>query len=153
MAHYLSVSEPVGTGCPNRPDDVALVQIFLKSLGNLLESPVRSSSLAIDGVFDVTLARGIWLFQSLVRRILRRRQNGETILVDALILPAQGVYVEGLRLYTIVALNKAYAHYYWYDYLEKYPLTKAKAVAAELSEAGKRETAANPQRSSSTAQS
>jgi hypothetical protein len=73
--------------------------------------------------------------------------------VDGLILPARGVYVEGLRLYTIVALNKAYAHYDWHGYLDKYPLVKAEAVAAAFSEAGRRETAANPRRSSSTVQS
>lgn len=153
MAHYLNVSEAVGTGCPNRPDDVALVQSFLHSLGNLPESPVQRSPLLIDGLFHVGLARGICLFQSLVRRVLRRRQSGETILVDGLILPARGVYVEGLRMYTIVALNKAYAHYYWHDYLQKYPLIQAEAVAAALSEGERLETVASPQRKQSTARS
>lgn len=153
MVHYLNVSEAVGTGCPNRPDDVALVQSFLNSLANLPESPVQRFPLPIDGLFHEGLARGVGFFQSLVRRVLRRRRSGETIRVDGLVLPARGVYVEGLRLYTIVALNKAYAHYYWHDYLQKDPLTRAEAAAAALSEAGRRERAANPQHSSSTAQS
>lgn len=129
MVHYMNVTEAVGTGCPNRPDDVALIQTFLNSLGNLPESPVQGSPSPVDGRFSVPLARGICLFQSLVRKVLRRRQSGETIVVDGLILPARGVYVEGLRMYTIVALNKAYAHYYWHDYLQKYPLVQAEAVS------------------------
>ncbi len=131
MVHYLNVGEAVGIGCPNRPDDVALIQTFLHSLGNLPESPVQGVPLAIDGVFRPGLGRGVSLFQKLVRRVLRRRQGGESIDVDGLVLPARGVYVEGgLRMYTIVALNKAYAHYFWHDYLQQWPLVKAESVAA-----------------------
>jgi hypothetical protein len=128
MVHYLNVTEAVGTGCPNRPDDVALIQTFLQSLGNLPESPVQGSPLEVDGVWHPNLGRGIVLFQKLVRRVFRRRGAGESIDVDGLIVPARGVYVEGLRMYTIVALNKAYAHYFWHDYLQKWPMIKAEAV-------------------------
>jgi hypothetical protein len=144
MVHYLNVSESVGISCPNRPDDVALIQVFLNSLGNLPESPVQGVPVEIDGIFRPGLTRGISLFQKLVRKVLRRRGSGETIDVDGLVVPATGVYVEGLRMFTIVALNKAYAHYYWHDYLQRWPLIKAETL---LSEAGRRGTDASPRHS------
>jgi hypothetical protein len=146
MVHYLNVTDAVGTGCPNRPDDVALIQTFLQSLGNLPESPVQGSPLDVDGVWHPNLGRGIVLFQKLVRRVFRRRGAGESIDVDGLIVPARGVYIEGLRMYTIVALNKAYAHYFWHDYLQKWPMIKAEAVI--LAGGGKRAAGASASGSS-----
>jgi hypothetical protein len=43
-------------------------------------------------------------------------------------LPACGIYLEGtLQMYTIIALNKAYAHYYWHDYQQQLPMQSALA--------------------------
>jgi hypothetical protein len=128
MAHYFNLNEAVGTGCPNRPDDVALVQVFFQSLSNLPESPVQGGTMFIDGLWTPRLSRSIRLFQKLARRGLRRRNTNESIAIDGLILPARGVYVEGtLRMYTMIALNKAYAHYYWHDYQQFWPMQRAAA--------------------------
>lgn len=135
MAHYFNLTEAVGNGCPNRPDDVALIQVFLQSLSNLPESRVQGGAMLVDGEWTPQLSRGIVLFQRLAARGLRRRGAGETISVDGLILPALGVYVgDTLQMFTIIALNKAYAHYYWHDYLQKWPLQRAAAMrkSAEL---------------------
>lgn len=129
MAHYFNLTEAVGNGCPNRPDDVALIQVFLQSLSNLPESRVQGGTMLVDGIWTPQLGRGIALFQKLARRGLRRRGADESISVDGLILPARGVYVVGtLQMYTVIALNKAYAHYYWHDYLQKWPIQRALAM-------------------------
>jgi hypothetical protein len=31
-------------------------------------------------------------------------------------------------MYTVIALNRAYAHYYWHDYLQKWPMQRAAAI-------------------------
>mgnify|MGYP000122274024 CR=1 FL=1 len=129
MGHYFNLTEAVGNGCPNRLDDVALTQTFLQSLSNLPESPVQGGTMHVDGLWTPQLGRGIALFQKLARRGLKSRGASEVISVDGLILPARGVYVEGtLQMYTIIALNKAYAHYYWHDYVHKWPLQRAQAT-------------------------
>ncbi|BDC50192.1 hypothetical protein F183_A25080 [Bryobacterales bacterium F-183] len=130
MAHYVNVSEPVGNGLANRRDDVALVQVFLQALSNLPESPVHPRRFPIDGIWRPELRRGLVLFQKLARRALRRRGAGEWIEADGMVLPANSIYAEGgeLRMYTIVALNKAYAHYYWPNYLQHWPLQQALRV-------------------------
>ena len=55
MAHYFNVTQAVGNGCPNRPDDVALIQILLRSLNNLPESHVQDGGLVVDGVWSAHL--------------------------------------------------------------------------------------------------
>ena len=124
MSHYFNLHDAVGRGCPNRPDDVALVQLFLQSLGNLPDSPVQGATLEIDGIWSSGLERGVRIFQRIARRWLRNRNTGETLLVDGLTLPARGLYIEGRRMYTIIALNKSYAHYYWNDYRQLYLMTR-----------------------------
>ena len=129
MGHYFNLSEAVGNGCPNRPDDVALIQVFLQSLSNLPESRVQGGTMSVDGIWTPQLSRGIALFQKLARRGLRRRGGNESIAIDGLVLPARGVYIEGtLQMYAIIALNKAYAHYYWHDYLQRWPIHRAQAM-------------------------
>lgn len=128
MVHYLNVSEPVGNGLPNRRDDVALVQVFLQALGNLPQSPVHSKRFPVDGLWRPELRRGLVLFQKLARRALRSRGAGESLEPDGIVIPARGIYHGTLRMYTIVALNKAYAHYYWPDYMQHWPLQQALRV-------------------------
>ncbi len=91
MAHYFNLTGAVGNGCPNYPNDVALIQTLLQSLSNLPESRVQGGGMQVDGVWNARLRRGIQLFQKLARRGLRRRGAGESIEVDGLILPARGV--------------------------------------------------------------
>lgn len=135
MAHYFNVSQAVGDGCPNRADDVALIQVLLQSLSNLPESHVKGGKVVVDGVWNQSMSRGIMLFQKIAQRGLRRRGAGETIGVDGIIYPANGVYVnDGLQMYTIIAMNKAYAHYYWHDYLQNAPLQRAAAIRVRASE-------------------
>jgi hypothetical protein len=134
MAHYFNLSEPVGKSCPNRPDDVALIQVLLQSLCNLPESPVQGGTMLVDGIWTPQLSRAVRIFQKLAARGLARRGAGERIAVDELVVPARAIYVDDtLLMFTIIALNKAYAHYYWHDYVQKWPMQRALTVCKAFS--------------------
>lgn len=135
MVHYLNIGEPVGNGLPNRRDDVALVQVFLQALSNLPESLVQPRGFAVDGLWKPELRRGLLFFQKRAHRALRARGAGETIEADGIVIPARGVYHGTLQMYTIIALNKAYAHYYWHDYMQHWPLQQALRVMTSGREA------------------
>ncbi len=132
MVHYFNLHGAVGSGCPNRRDDVALVQHLLRALGNLPESPVQNNPLQVDGIWTPALGRAVLLFQKLANRGLRRRGAGEFLAVDGQVVPARGIYRGAtLQMYTIVALNKAYAHYYWPDYRQWEPMRSAEKVGLQ----------------------
>jgi hypothetical protein len=105
-----TVDQAVGTGCPNRREDVLLVQHLLKIAWNDagaskgFRPPGEAAPLSVDGMFGPQTARFIKFFQE---EAIRRGANCAT---DQRVDPAvSGTSSGGLsgKFYTILAMNSA----------------------------------------------
>lgn len=102
-----NVSGHVGDArsCPNAPDDVQLVQFFIKELipkfdpagGRKIKELPR-----VTGQFDALT--GFWIYNV-------QSSNEEVVQVDGIISPAKGV-MYGVKAWTIAGLNYKYKQFF-----------------------------------------
>ena len=106
-----TVDQAVGTGCPNRRDDVLLVQFFLKVVS---DGPERS--LLTPGGFPPLHIDGLWgpISQAYLDQYIQVKsaenpasQLSEDGRVDPVVSGRVSGSMTGL-IYTILALNKTY---------------------------------------------
>jgi hypothetical protein len=101
---FYNVTLPVGPGCPNRRDDVLLVQYFLRKLFN---SPRGRDDffedVAVDGICGPITSRAIRVFQK------RQNRLGNPCVVDGRVDRARGAFTNiGDTVYTILWMNHTY---------------------------------------------
>lgn len=105
LAHIYNVSARVGApkSCPNQPDDVQLVQLFLRDLMPVM---AKGSSIqqypTLSGRMDAVTAFWIYHLQN---------SSGEITTVDGIVSPAQGVGF-GQKVWFISGLNYKYNQYF-----------------------------------------
>lgn len=111
---FYNVSQAVGKGCPNLPDDVMLVQFFIRELAKdatVAPGTRPSAPLTVDGVYTPNL--GEWILW--VQKASNAKAAGTT-LADGRVDPARGMANDPKFLkssishtqYTIVTLNASY---------------------------------------------
>jgi hypothetical protein len=101
----------VGAGCPNRKDDVFLVQFLLRVAtldggGKLGYKPPNEAPIQIDGIYGGQTQRYISFFQ----KELDRRNNGKLAEPDGRIDPPRGKRTSSITQtgYTVLWLNNVY---------------------------------------------
>jgi hypothetical protein len=107
--HFFNVSMAVGSGAPNRRDDVMLVQYLLRSIYSHsanFEPPIERPNgrdMEIDGRFGQTTSKWITHFQREVRN-----RRGVPIRADGRVDKSDsgGISSISQTVYTIIALNK-----------------------------------------------
>jgi len=109
---FYGIDQEVGLGCPNKRDDVALVQFLLRAVledDKELEVPA-GPPLAIDGVCGPRTIEYIKSFQS-QQTAQAKAHGGRGLVEDGRVSPAlqrDGFGSISRREYTIVALNVRY---------------------------------------------
>lgn len=105
-----TVDQAVGPGCPNRREDVLLVQHLLRIAWNDVPNskgfrpPGETQPLKADGIFGPTTARFIKFFQE---EAVRRKANCATDgRVDPVVTGKPAGSITG-TFYTILAMNSA----------------------------------------------
>jgi hypothetical protein len=72
MAYFIpmmyNISNPVGQGQPNAPDDVRLVQVLLTEFAKYDPGWAPPTPLAVDGAYRENLGQWILAFQKCVQR-------------------------------------------------------------------------------------
>jgi hypothetical protein len=106
---FINVEQAVGRGCPNKPDDVKLVQLLLKKD---LTSPQWAHMLAdwpLTGVCDERTIAGIHFFQAFVRAL----GGAGAGVVDQRVDRAREAFGPVHHsVYTIIQLNTVFEHAY-----------------------------------------
>ena len=111
---FYNVSQAVGKGCPNLPDDVMLVQFFIRELAKdatVAPGTRPAAPLTVDGVYSPNL--GEWIMW--IQKASNAKAAGTT-LADGRVDPARGMANDPKFLkssishtqYTIVTLNASY---------------------------------------------
>jgi hypothetical protein len=102
LSSFYNLNMAVGPGCPNRQDDVMLVQFLLKQF---YAAPDRQGTapvgeMKVDGMWGPTTARWILAFQ------LRMKHHHGAIFADGRVDPARS-FVSSIShtVYTIIWLN------------------------------------------------
>ena len=138
---FYNVSQAVGKNCPNLPEDVMLVQFFIREIAkdaSVAPGTRPSTPIAVDGTY--TPALGEWILW--VQNAMNALAPGLS-LADGRVDPARGMANDpkflnstiSLTQYTIVTLNGSYRFRYKksHDALENDPnlpgLLKAKFAA------------------------
>lgn len=107
-----TIDQAVGRGCPNKRDDVALVQFFLRAvLEDGKEFKVPGPALAIDGICGAQTVDYIKSWQAQENKLSGGGQFAPV--QDGQVSPAldrSGVGSRSHHRYTIIALNVQYAH-------------------------------------------
>ena len=130
MKHYCNLTAGVGPKQPNRPDDVALVQYFLKSFYDDPEFPLSGENIEVDGVYGPTTSRAIHAFQELAAKVLGKSGQAEGLAEDGIVDRARGIFGQHRSMYTIIAMNKMYAHRRWNDYRLLWPMIEIREMLA-----------------------
>jgi peptidoglycan hydrolase-like protein with peptidoglycan-binding domain len=97
---FYTIEHAVGPGCPNRTDDVLLVQFFLKVI---LQTMKTIPPIGIDGVFGPQTRDAIKSFQDEINKL-----NPGSLRPDGRIDPptkGQLISTKSKNIYTIWALN------------------------------------------------
>jgi hypothetical protein len=113
---FYNVTQAVGKSCPNLPDDVMLVQFFIRELSkdpSVGTGAKPSSPITVDGLY--TPALGEWILW--IQKSLNAKSPGST-LADGRVDPARGMANDPKFLkssishtqYTIVTLNASYRY-------------------------------------------
>lgn len=111
---FYNVDQAVGKGCPNLPDDVMLVQFFIRELAkdpSVGPGTRPATPITVDGMY--TPAVGEWILW--IQKSMNAKAPG-TSLADGRVDPARGISTSGSFLkstishtqYTIVTLNASY---------------------------------------------
>lgn len=106
LSFIYNVSQPVGPGKPNLPDDVMLLQFLLRTtLPRQQPSRIRSPFPPLNGIWD--LATGFWTYET--QFLLDRNLKGRAT-IDGVASPVRegtnGTYGGG-KIWTIMALNRS----------------------------------------------
>jgi hypothetical protein len=109
---FFVVDEPVGPGLKNAPDDVALVQFFLRIASETVGDaqgfkPPGALPISIDGRFGTQTRTYIDFYQKEVNRRLGQKNLQEDGRIDP-IAPGQTRGAITKSLYTILSLNVTY---------------------------------------------
>ncbi len=132
---FWNIHQSVGWGCPNRPDDVMLVQFLLKRVMHnqveyyrLPELPTKKD-LAVDGIFGPQTYKWIRFYQSMMPNFFH--QDGKVDAVDG----TRKKSTKQHRVYTIIMLNLEFADrdYIYYHDLRMDP-TLPSALAQALTQ-------------------